>query len=158
MSLGGDYLDIFQADVQADEPARLVAGLAQRGGRRREGQRQALEAAPTAADAEIAQRVDKAISGVAARLSKPEAEQAARAAQLPARQIGLGVCRQPRIEDGGYVRPVKVQIGLSDGIQTEIVGGDLKEGATVVIGEARANAAGGTSNPFAPKMFGGKKQ
>jgi HlyD family secretion protein len=62
------------------------------------------------------------------------------------------------VEDGGYVRPLKVKTGLSDGLQTEIVKGDIKEGAEIVIGESRASDAGGTSNPFAPKLFGGKKQ
>jgi HlyD family secretion protein len=59
------------------------------------------------------------------------------------------------VEDNGYVRPVKVTTGLSDGLQTEIVKGDIPEGATVVVGEGRANDAGNTSNPFAPKLFGG---
>src|SRR5262249_39774660 len=59
------------------------------------------------------------------------------------------------VEDNGFVKPVKVRIGLSDGLQTEIVKGDLQEGAAVVVGEARANADSGTSNPFAPKMFSG---
>jgi HlyD family secretion protein len=62
------------------------------------------------------------------------------------------------VEDNGYVRPIRVQTGLSDGLQTEIVKvikGELAEGATVVVGEGRPSDNGGTSNPFAPKMFGG---
>jgi HlyD family secretion protein len=60
------------------------------------------------------------------------------------------------VEDNGFVKPVKVRIGLSDGLQTEIVKGDIQEGTTLVVGEGRANTdGGGTSNPFAPKMFGG---
>jgi HlyD family secretion protein len=62
------------------------------------------------------------------------------------------------VEDSGFVRPIKVRTGLSDGLVTEIVGGDLEEGAAVVVGETRVNNGGGASNPFAPKMFGGKKQ
>jgi HlyD family secretion protein len=62
------------------------------------------------------------------------------------------------VEDGGYVRPVKVQTGLSDGLSTEIVGGDIEEGAAVVVGESRAGDGSGTTNPFAPKMFSGRKQ
>jgi HlyD family secretion protein len=62
------------------------------------------------------------------------------------------------VEDGGFVRPVKVQIGLSDGLQTEIIGGDIREGTAVVIGESRASEGTGTTNPFTPKMFSGKKQ
>jgi HlyD family secretion protein len=59
------------------------------------------------------------------------------------------------VEDKGFVRPMKVRIGLSDGLQTEIVKGDVPEGTAVVVGEGRANDTAGTSNPFAPKMFGG---
>jgi HlyD family secretion protein len=61
------------------------------------------------------------------------------------------------VEDGGFVRPVKVQTGLTNGLMTEVVGGDIKEGDAVVIGENRSGAGGGTSNPFTPKLFN-KKQ
>jgi HlyD family secretion protein len=62
------------------------------------------------------------------------------------------------VEDGGYVRPVKVRLGLSDGLMTEVVEGDIKESDTVVIGENRSGETGDTTNPFAPKMFGGAKK
>ncbi len=62
------------------------------------------------------------------------------------------------VEDNGYVKPVKVRIGLSDGLQTEIVKGDIQEGATVVVGESRADDNAGTSNPFAPKLFNNNKK
>jgi HlyD family secretion protein len=62
------------------------------------------------------------------------------------------------VEDNGFVKPVKVRIGLSDGLQTEIVKGDIEEGATVVVGESRPEDNGGTSNPFAPKLFNGNKK
>jgi HlyD family secretion protein len=61
------------------------------------------------------------------------------------------------IEDGGYVRPVKVQTGVSDGLMTEIVKGDIEEGDGVVIGESRSSDGGSTANPFAPKLFSNKK-
>jgi HlyD family secretion protein len=61
------------------------------------------------------------------------------------------------VEDNGFVKPVKVRIGLSDGLQTEIVKGDIQEGAYLVVGEARANTESSTSNPFTPKLFN-KKQ
>jgi hypothetical protein len=41
---------------------------------------------------------------------------------------------------------------------TEIVGGDVQEGTAAVVGESRASGGGDTSNPFAPKMFGGGKK
>ncbi|WP_153146143.1 efflux RND transporter periplasmic adaptor subunit [Dechloromonas sp. H13] len=37
--------------------------------------------------------------------------------------------------DGGEIRPVSVQIGITDNRNTEVLGGDLKEGERVVIGE-----------------------
>jgi HlyD family secretion protein len=60
------------------------------------------------------------------------------------------------VEDGPFVRALKVRIGLSDGAMTEIVGGDLQEGMAVVVGEVHGEAAPSTSNPFTPQMFRGK--
>jgi HlyD family secretion protein len=61
--------------------------------------------------------------------------------------------------DGDFVRPIKVRIGLSDGIMTEITGGDLQDETPVVIGEVHDNnTGGGTSNPFTPQMFKNKGQ
>ena len=63
------------------------------------------------------------------------------------------------VEEGEFVRPVKVRIGLSDGTVTEITGGDLEEGTPVVIGESHENnSGGGTTNPFTPQMFRNKGQ
>ena len=61
-------------------------------------------------------------------------------------------------DDKGFLRPIKVKIGLSDGINTEIIGGDLQEGADVVVGEVHQdNGGGGTSNPFLPSLFNRRK-
>jgi len=62
------------------------------------------------------------------------------------------------VEDRGFVRPVKVRIGLTDAAMTEIVSGDLSEGALVVVGEVRQNGNDGANNPFTPQVFGGKKK
>jgi HlyD family secretion protein len=63
------------------------------------------------------------------------------------------------VQDGNFVRPVRVKLGLSDGARTEIVDGDVKEGAVVVSGDALSVSGGDdSSNPFTPQMFGGKKQ
>jgi HlyD family secretion protein len=62
------------------------------------------------------------------------------------------------IADGDFVRPISVQIGLSDGISTEIVKGDVRDGTEVVVGEAHQNGGEGTTNPFTPKLFGGGKK
>src|SRR5262249_42173603 len=62
------------------------------------------------------------------------------------------------VVDEGFVRPVRVRIGLGDGAMTEILGNDLREGVELVVGEARQENGGETTNPFTPQMFGGKKQ
>jgi HlyD family secretion protein len=62
------------------------------------------------------------------------------------------------VEDGPYVRPVKVKLGLTDGNRTELLDGKLEEGAVIVTGDAVLTADDGGSNPFTPQMFGGKKQ
>lgn len=64
------------------------------------------------------------------------------------------------IVSGKFVRPIKVRVGPTDGIATEVISSDqdeLKEGVAVVTGQVRPNdaAAGGTTNPFAPQMFRG---
>jgi HlyD family secretion protein len=40
------------------------------------------------------------------------------------------------LEEGGRVRPVKLRLGVSDGVVTEVVAGDLREGTPVVVGGA----------------------
>jgi len=63
------------------------------------------------------------------------------------------------VQDGKFVRPIEVQIGASDGTLTEVAGDKVTKGMEVVMGEGRKEAAGGddTTNPFAPKLFKGKK-
>jgi len=63
------------------------------------------------------------------------------------------------VQDGDFVRPIEVQIGATDGSQTEVLGDGVQEGMEVVIGEARNQQAGDApSNPFTPKLFGGQKK
>jgi HlyD family secretion protein len=61
------------------------------------------------------------------------------------------------VPDGAYVRPERVRTGISDGVVTEVVADNLAEGAQVIVGDARAQDAAGSTNPFAPQLFGGKK-
>ena len=57
-------------------------------------------------------------------------------------------------QDGRYVRPIKVRVGLSDGTMTEVQGDDVKEGIEVIVGEQRQGMSDtGTTNPFAPQMM-----
>jgi HlyD family secretion protein len=62
------------------------------------------------------------------------------------------------VRDGKYVRPVKVRYHWTDGTMTEIQGEGVHEGMEVITGEVRQTDTSATSNPFAPQMFGGKKQ
>jgi HlyD family secretion protein len=64
------------------------------------------------------------------------------------------------VEENGFLKPVRLQIGLSDGNVTEVIRvleGDLGEDAEVVTGELQSQSQSG-SNPFAIKMFSGKKK
>ncbi len=61
------------------------------------------------------------------------------------------------IKDGQYVRPLRVKIGLTDGLNSEIESDQLDEGKLVVVGEVEAGAEGGARNPFLPQ-FGGRRR
>jgi HlyD family secretion protein len=64
------------------------------------------------------------------------------------------------VEDGEFVRPIKVRTGLTDGASTEIVEvleGQLDATTELVTGELQTKSGGGI-NPFAPKLFGGAKK
>lgn len=54
--------------------------------------------------------------------------------------------------------PITVTTGLSDGTVTEIITEDLREGDSIVVGQAAtsASASNATTNPFAPAPFGGR--
>jgi HlyD family secretion protein len=58
------------------------------------------------------------------------------------------------IDEDGFARPLKIETGLTDGTQVEVVAGDLKEGAQVIVGEVRHDEANETKNPFLPTFFG----
>ncbi len=58
------------------------------------------------------------------------------------------------IDEDGFARPVQIETGLTDGTQVEVVAGDLKEGAQVIVGEVRHEEASETKNPFLPTFFG----
>ncbi len=61
------------------------------------------------------------------------------------------------VEDAGFVRPIKIYIGQSDGVMTEVVDGAVQEGVQVVIGEVRQNSER-TTNPFTPQLRAKKGQ
>ncbi|MCY1013604.1 efflux RND transporter periplasmic adaptor subunit [Nannocystis pusilla] len=57
----------------------------------------------------------------------------------------------------GQPKPVQVQIGISDGSMTEIVGGELTEGMQVIVGATGGETAtkAATTSPFNPMGGGG---
>jgi HlyD family secretion protein len=60
------------------------------------------------------------------------------------------------VKDGKFVRPIDVQIGATDGTQTEVSGDGIKEGLKVVMGVSQADKVADsdeTKNPFAPPSF-----
>lgn len=58
------------------------------------------------------------------------------------------------IADGEYLKPARIRVGLTDGKNSELLSGELKEGDVLVVGENRQkDKGGGTDNPFAPKLF-----
>jgi HlyD family secretion protein len=61
------------------------------------------------------------------------------------------------LEQGNFVRPVKVRTGLSDGTLTEIVSDEVHEGDAVVIGASVSMAEENSVNPFAPVVPANKK-
>ncbi len=66
------------------------------------------------------------------------------------------------VEQGKFVRPVHVNVGMTDGVVTQVEGRDLAEGLQVVAGETTAEGKGspagpGTEqNPFTPQMGRGR--
>jgi HlyD family secretion protein len=66
--------------------------------------------------------------------------------------------RRVWIREGNSVYPLEVQVGVTDGAQSEVLGGDLKPGMQVVLGEDRTEVVTETTNPLAPPRMRGKKR
>jgi HlyD family secretion protein len=61
------------------------------------------------------------------------------------------------VRDGAFVRPVVVDIGLSDGSMTEIQDQSINEGTEVVVGENVRSGPEDATSPFAPQVFGPRR-
>ncbi len=58
------------------------------------------------------------------------------------------------VTEGQFVRPITVNVGPTDTVNTEVASADLKEGMQVVVGEIHEeDTSNQTTNPFAPQMF-----
>ncbi len=80
------------------------------------------------------------------------------------RERGAGSATQIRgtiwVEQGKYVKPIHVIVGMTDGTVTEVEGKDLAEGLTAVVGEVTPESKGSSGverNPFTPQMGRGKR-
>ena len=61
------------------------------------------------------------------------------------------------VQDGSYVKPIKVRTGLNDGTMTEIEGDEVKEGLEIITGEKQQTDTNtGTTNPFVPQIRRGR--
>ncbi len=76
-------------------------------------------------------------------------------ADRPAGGAGRGSVWVP---DGARVRPIAVEIGVSDGVMTEVRGELLREGLEVIIGEFEQSNGNQTRSPFTPSYFRGSRQ
>lgn len=91
----------------------------------------------------------------------PPADRIEGAASVDHRHAGKdgekhGVLWQPV---GGFVRPIAVRAGISDGVVTAVDGDGVSEGTPVVVGDERpatAPAATGSTSPFTPQMRRGR--
>lgn len=58
------------------------------------------------------------------------------------------------VPQGGYVKPVRVKLGVTDGSLTEVEGVGLREGLEVVwADQPTGSGAGPTASPFTPQIF-----
>jgi len=98
----------------------------------------------------------------------PGSGQASRASGVSSSRgsgVGSGAVGAPKthgtiwIEQREFVRPVQVNVGLTDGTSTEVEGEDLSEGMRVVIGEATREAGPSAErSPFTPQIGRGLRQ
>jgi HlyD family secretion protein len=60
------------------------------------------------------------------------------------------------VEDGNFIRPVKLHLGVTDSVNTEVISGELTEGQKIITGDAPAggSASDDARNPFAPQFRG----
>lgn len=76
-------------------------------------------------------------------------------------RTGSGAARRATVwvQDGQFAKPITIRAGLSDGLNTEVVSGEVPEDAQVIIGEtqpstASPSGASDMKNPFMPQMPG----
>jgi HlyD family secretion protein len=89
---------------------------------------------------------------------QPRPEQVAPEARESLARDVSGAAERVWLPEKRFVRPVAVQVGLSDGLTTEIAGGDVHAGDPVVIGESTGAEGDSEASPFTPRPFGGGRR
>jgi HlyD family secretion protein len=114
--------------------------------------RQKMGAARDLPEVERAKAFERARAEMRARIGEVlTPEQKARYAELVTENAGRGLTRGRVyvLDANGEPKGIDIRLGLSDGTQTEVLGGDLAEGAEVIVGLA-APVAGKSGSPTAP--------
>jgi HlyD family secretion protein len=109
---------------------------------------------------EIDRRADAVVVPNAALRWQPRPAQVVPEARAVLAQDGAEPADRGRVwvPERRLVRPVTVQIGLSDGLVTEVTGGDLRAGQPVVVGEGAGADTGDEPSPFTPRIFPGARR
>jgi len=99
----------------------------------------------------LAQRGDSRDSSQPAGDSRPQgSDQEPVGAQSAQKNLSKGLLWA---QQGEFLRPIAVRVGMSDGAMTEVESPELKEGLAVVVSEQRQAAAPkGETSPFMPQM------
>lgn len=103
-------------------------------------------------------RQDVLVVPNAALLWEPRADQIAAEFRQTSDATGRDPAEPQRtiwVTQGRFVRPVKVDTGLTDGAQTEVSGANVSAGMSVVVGDQSASStgeAGGGPSPFTPQL------
>jgi len=118
--------------------------------------RQKMGASRDLPEAERAKAFDRARAEMRPKIAEVlTPEQKTRYAELLAENAGRGSTRGRVyvLDADGAPRGVDIRLGLSDGAQTEVLGGDLAEGTEVIIGVAtQAAAKSGSATPPGPRL------
>lgn len=115
---------------------------------------------------EVAHRKKVLLVPNAALRWKPQPSQIDPTLQLSERSFRTGGSQDEGVvwveAGGGFVRPVSVWVGMTDGVKTEIRGPSVREGMLVVVGEeiagsdsvwaSKKSSSEETTNPFLPKL------
>jgi HlyD family secretion protein len=156
-------------------PTQIAPDARQKAGAGKTGKEGDKSQAAAKTEEETEKTADDAAKtpGDAAKSGEPSAKRLAEAAPSrrgPAKGAGpgpgkAGKKQQERgrlwVKDAetAFLRPVEVKIGPSDDSLTEVSGPELKEGMEVIVGEEVADQGpSDVENPFAPKLFKGKKR